>query len=65
MKFVKSGKSMVHAESCEVGQSCNSVSYHSWPPFYGTGKFLWYYTWLLHHNLATCLCSILARVSLV
>jgi len=53
MKFVKRG---IYDTHCKLG---------GWPPFYGTGKFLWYYTWLLHHNLATCLCSILARVSLV
>jgi hypothetical protein len=57
--------SMIHTETCEVGHFCNSASYHSWPPFHGTGKFLWCYTWLLHNNLANCSCAVFSRVSLV
>jgi hypothetical protein len=53
----------MYRKVCEAGQPCKSATCHSWPHFYGTGKFLWYYTWLLIHNLATCIYWILATVS--
>ena len=42
-----------------VGQPCKC---HSWHHFYRTGKFLWYYTWPILHNVDFWLSWILAAV---